>query len=124
MKTLQTQGANYVMPDSTTRPSQNRSCGTTREIRLEHMRAASWEVCLEKLLASGNNIGELEEFYQELSDAYWLARWLRDYVKLDVELSVLPELLNELLASQLADEEVYAQHVLEDIVTTLTRTAA
>ena len=87
-----------------------------REICLDALRAATWIVCLEELLATGEPRSAVRNFYDELSDACWLARWMRENVVVDVEIRATTELITQLSTVDTMTET----KTLQDILTTLT----
>jgi hypothetical protein len=86
-----------------------------REICLDALRAATWIVCLEELLASREPRSAVRNFYDELSDACWLARWKRENVVVDVEICATTELISQLLSA----DSIADTRALEDILSTL-----
>lgn len=87
-----------------------------REIWIDAFRAATWIVCMEELLATGEPRSAVEQFYEELSDACWLARWKREHVVIEVEICALPELISQLIPGEA--QAVNASY-LEDMLATL-----
>jgi len=97
-------------------PAAKPDVSVKREICLEAFRAATWMVCLEELLASSEPRPAIKQFYEELSDACWLARWKRENVVIDVEICATPELISQLIP---ADTQAVTASFLEDILKTL-----
>lgn len=87
-------------------------------IQLDQQRAAGWLVCIEELIPVCQAI-ELELFFDELSDACWLARWKREDALVKFDPLLLPALVSA-LASDVASNSCLAS-VVEDIITTLSR---
>jgi hypothetical protein len=88
-----------------------------REIWLDVFRAATWIVYIEELMATGEVSSAVKRFYEELSDACWLARWKRENVVIEVEICEMPELVSQLIPS---DTQAVTTSYLEDILATLT----
>lgn len=86
-----------------------------REICLDALRAAKWIICLEELLAADESRSAVSHFYNELSDACWLARWKRENVVVDIEICATPELIAQLVPADTMTET----QTLEDILSTL-----
>ena len=89
----------------------------TREIWLDAFRAATWIVFMEELLASGEPRTAVDQFYDKLSDACWLARWKRENVVVDIEICAIPELISQLIPT---DNQTVTTSYLEDMLATLT----
>ena len=87
-----------------------------REIWLDPFRAATWIVYMEELLASGEPRRAVEQFYEKLSDACWLARWKRENVLIQVEICALPELISQLVP---VENQTVNTSYLEDMLATL-----
>lgn len=87
-----------------------------REIWLDPFRAATWIVYMEELLASSAPLSAVKKFYEELSDACWLARWKRENVVIEVEICGLPELISQLIPN---DAQAVTTSYLEDMLATL-----
>ncbi len=88
-----------------------------REIWLDAFRAATWIVFMEELLASGEPRTAVDQFYDKLSDACWLARWKRENVVVDIEICAIPELISQLIPT---DNQTVTTSYLEDMLATLT----
>jgi hypothetical protein len=89
-----------------------------REICLDALRAAQWVVCLEELLASATPCDAVRQFYDDLSDACWLARWKRENVVVDIEVCATPQLISQLMQ---AESHAGTASPLLDILETLAR---
>ena len=89
----------------------------TREIWLDAFRAATWIVYMEELLNSGEPRTAVAQFYEDLSDACWLARWKQEHVVVEVDICAIPELISQLVPT---DDRTVTTRYLEDILATLT----